>query len=121
MAAVHRRHDISDQVWEGLRPLLPGDGGKRGRPARDNRLLLNAVFWILCTGAPWRDLPPDYGDWKNTPDYSLWLLPLAGTRRLRVTAGCCHRRSRFRMADDRRQLRQGPSTWDWSPGGGIKP
>ena len=27
---------------------------------------LNAVFWILRTGAPWRDLPPDYGDWKNT-------------------------------------------------------
>ena len=25
-----------------------------------------AVFWILRTGAPWRDLPPDYGDWKNT-------------------------------------------------------
>ena len=31
-----------------------------------SRLFLNAVFWILRTGAPWRDLPPDYGDWKNT-------------------------------------------------------
>ncbi len=29
-------------------------------------MFLNAVFWILRTGAPWRDLPPDYGDWKNT-------------------------------------------------------
>ena len=37
-----------------------------GRPANDNRLFINAVFWILRTGAPWRDLPPDYGDWKNT-------------------------------------------------------
>ena len=27
---------------------------------------LNAIFWILRTGAPWRDVPPDYGDWKNT-------------------------------------------------------
>ena len=26
----------------------------------------NAVFWIMRTGAPWRDLPPDYGDWSNT-------------------------------------------------------
>ena len=34
--------------------------------AKDNRLFLNAVFWILRTGAPWRELPPDYGDWKNT-------------------------------------------------------
>ena len=49
MAAAHRRHDISDQVWEGLRPLLPGAGGKKGRPAKDNRLFLNAVFWILRT------------------------------------------------------------------------
>lgn len=29
-------------------------------------MFFNAVFWILRTGAPWRDLPPDYGDWKNT-------------------------------------------------------
>ena len=33
---------------------------------RTNRRFINAVFWILRTGAPWRDLPPDYGDWKNT-------------------------------------------------------
>ena len=27
---------------------------------------LPKVFWILRTGAPWRDLPPDYGGWSNT-------------------------------------------------------
>jgi len=26
----------------------------------------NAVFWIFRIGAPWRDLPPDHRDWKNT-------------------------------------------------------
>lgn len=62
----HRRHDISDRVWQILAPLLPGGEGKVGRPAQDNRRFLNAVFWILRTGAPWRDLPPDYGHWKNT-------------------------------------------------------
>ena len=62
----HRRHDISDRVWELLDPLLPGRKGSWGGKARDNRLFINAVFWILRTGAPWRDLPPDYGDWKNT-------------------------------------------------------
>ena len=66
MLVSHRRHDISDQVWEGLKPYLPGSEGKVGRPPLDNRLFLDAVFWILRTGAPWRDLPPDYGDWKNT-------------------------------------------------------
>ena len=64
--AAHRRHDMTDRVWELLEPHLPGGPGKRGRPAKDNRLFLNAVFWMLRTGAPWRDLPPDYGDWNNT-------------------------------------------------------
>ena len=34
--------------------------------ARDNRQFTNGVFWILRTGAPWHDLPVEYGDWKNT-------------------------------------------------------
>jgi transposase len=64
--SAHRRHDISDRVWQLLEPRLPGREGAWGGKARDNRLFINAVFWILRTGAPWRDLPPDYGDWKNT-------------------------------------------------------
>ena len=66
MSASHRRHDISDRGWNRLKADLPGSEGKVGRPAFDNRRFLNGVFWILRTGAPWRDLPPDYGDWKNT-------------------------------------------------------
>ena len=62
---AHRRHDISDRVWELLEPHLPGRRGSWGGVARDNRLFINAVFWILRTGAPWGDLPPDYSDWKN--------------------------------------------------------
>lgn len=63
---AHRRHDISDRSWERIEPLLPGRKGKWGGVAKDNRLFINAVFWILRTGSPWRDLPPDYGCWKNT-------------------------------------------------------
>ena len=62
----HRRHDISDEIWQKISIHLPGGNGLRGRPATDNRLFINAVFWILRTGSPWRDLPPDYGCWKNT-------------------------------------------------------
>jgi transposase len=46
--------------------MLPGRKGQRGGIAKDNRKFINAVFWILRTGSPWRDLPSDYGDWKNT-------------------------------------------------------
>jgi len=66
MQLAHRRHDVSDRVWELLEPHLLGRKGTWGGNARDNRQFINAVFWILRTGAPWRDLPPDYGDWKNT-------------------------------------------------------
>ena len=65
MDADYHRHDISDKLWALLEPLLLGRKGTWGGNARDNRRFINAVFWILRTGAPWRDLPPDYGDWKN--------------------------------------------------------
>ena len=64
--AAYRRHDISDRAWETLEPLLPGGPGKVGRPAQNNRRFINGVFWVLRTGAPWRDLPPDYGHWGST-------------------------------------------------------
>lgn len=63
--ASHRRHDISDRIWGLIEPNLPGRKGSWGGVAKDNRLFINAVFWILRTGCPWRDLPPDYGKWKN--------------------------------------------------------
>jgi transposase len=64
-SALHR-HDLSDSIWAKLEPHLPGRRGTWGGVARDNRKFINAVFWILRTGAPWRDLPPEYGSWSNT-------------------------------------------------------
>ena len=55
MAKENRRHDISDRMWELLEPHLPGRRGAWGRVALDNRRFINAVIWILRTGAPWRD------------------------------------------------------------------
>jgi len=46
------RHDISDRVWNILEPLLPGRAGSWGGVAADNRRFINAVIWILRTGAP---------------------------------------------------------------------
>ena len=65
MLPAYHRHDIPDSVWECLEPQLLGRKGTWGGNARDNRQFINAVFWILRTGAPWRDLPPDYGELKN--------------------------------------------------------
>ncbi len=65
MVAQRWQHDISDEVWALLEQHLPGQAGSWGGVAKDNRLFTNATFWILHTGAPWRDLPSDYGNWKN--------------------------------------------------------
>ena len=62
MVAAHRRHDISDKAWALLEPQLPGRAGVWGGKARDNRRFINAVFWVLRTGAPWRDFPHDYSN-----------------------------------------------------------
>jgi len=56
---------MSDEVWKLIEPHLPGQAGQWGGKAKDNRLFVNAVAWILRTGAPWRDLPPDYGKWNS--------------------------------------------------------
>ena len=65
MAESYNRHDISDELWNLIEPHTIGNKGTRGGKAKDTRLFINAVFWILRTGAPWRDLPPTYGNWNN--------------------------------------------------------
>lgn len=49
-----------------LEEHLPGHAGVWGGVALDNRQFINAVFWIIRTGAPWRDLSPGYDGWSNT-------------------------------------------------------
>lgn len=44
MESAHRRHDLSDRVWQLLEPRLPGREGSWGGKDRDNRLFINAVF-----------------------------------------------------------------------------
>ncbi len=61
---IHR-HDISDEARERIKELLPGQAGKRGGVAKDNRLFINAVAWQTRTGAPWRDIPPEFGNWNS--------------------------------------------------------
>jgi transposase len=68
-----KRHELTDEQWELIEPLIPKKTARTGRPARDRRLMLNGIFWILCTGAPWRDLPERFGPWQTVYDhFSKW-------------------------------------------------
>ena len=66
MSTEIHRHDLTDEMWEVLEKQLPKQKGEwGGNNANDNRTFINGVFWILRTGAPWRDLPSDYGNWNS--------------------------------------------------------
>lgn len=61
------RDRITDDQWECIRDLFP-PSAKTGRPPREHRLILDAIFWILRTGAPWRDVPEEFGPWQTVYD-----------------------------------------------------
>jgi len=53
---------LSDLQWEKIEPLLPKlKRRRRGRPPKDNRLVLEGILWVLKTGARWCDVPSDIG------------------------------------------------------------
>lgn len=60
-----RRHELTEEQFEQIKDLLPSGEGEQGRPWEDHHRLLNGMFWILNTGAPWRDLPERYGPWQT--------------------------------------------------------
>ena len=53
------RYDLTDFEWRVIAPLLPNK--PRGVARVDDRRVLNGIFWVLRSGAPWRDLPERYG------------------------------------------------------------
>lgn len=68
-----KRHALTDEQWELVEPLIPASAAKTGRPPKDRRLMLDGIFWVLATGAPWRDLPERFGPFQNVHRYfSAW-------------------------------------------------
>src|SRR5215470_915910 len=60
-----RRDELTDEQWERLQLLLPPQKPRTGRPAEDHRRILSGILWVHRTGAPWRDLPREYGPWQT--------------------------------------------------------
>ena len=53
------RYEPTDREWKAIGPHLPNK--PRGVPRVDDRRVLNGIFWVLRSGAPWADLPERYG------------------------------------------------------------
>ena len=65
MANEQHRHDITEAAWAVIEPHTIGNKGSWGGNARNTRLFINGVFWILRTGAPWRDIPKELISWTT--------------------------------------------------------
>jgi transposase len=61
------RYDIPDDLWNKIEPwLLSMRRDPRGaRNATPDRTIFNGLMWLMHTGAPWRDLPPQFGPWQT--------------------------------------------------------
>jgi len=57
------RYELTDHEWTAIRPMLPNK--PRGVPRVNDRRVLNGIFWVLRSGAPWRDLPDDFGPYTT--------------------------------------------------------
>ncbi|MBR9753372.1 MAG: IS5 family transposase [Gammaproteobacteria bacterium] len=58
------RYEISDSQWQLIEDIV-SPAQSMGRPRKDDRQMLNGIFWALCSGAKWRDLPERYGPWST--------------------------------------------------------
>jgi transposase len=57
------RYELADHEWAAIRPMLPNK--PRGIPRVNDRRVLNGIFWVLRSGAPWRDLPNNFGPYTT--------------------------------------------------------
>lgn len=60
------RYDIPDEAWTIIQPFQPAESAfiRVGSTWAEHRMIINGMFWMLCSGAPWRDLPERYDPWK---------------------------------------------------------
>ena len=57
------RYELTDNEWSAIKPMLPNK--PRGVPRVNDRRVLNGIFWVLRSGAPWRDLPVNFGPYTT--------------------------------------------------------
>jgi transposase len=62
--------EVPDDLWEEIEKIIPPRPSreKGGRPPADDRVLFNGIFYILRTGAAWREMPKEYGPWQTVYD-----------------------------------------------------
>jgi transposase len=109
--------ELTNEQWEWVEPYLPMCYSSSGPPLVDDRAVLEAVIWVLRTGAAWHDLPgrfPPYATchrrflcWQRCMAIHAVLQALAEDLRLRADIDV---RS-FQLVLD--HIRQTDASHDW--------
>lgn len=58
------RHGMSDEEWAVIQKCFPRPK-RMGRPPMTARQAFDGICWVLRSGAPWRDLPEEFGAWET--------------------------------------------------------
>ena len=59
-----KRYELPDAVWDLVADIF-SEPRRNRRPRSDDRLMLNGMLWVLCSGAAWRDMPERFGPWST--------------------------------------------------------
>lgn len=60
-----RLQQFTDAQWARIEPLLPSSAGRRGRPFRNNRRVVEGIIHRFRAGIAWRDLSDYFGPWQT--------------------------------------------------------
>jgi transposase len=96
------RWELNDEQWAAVEPMLrPGRrADNRGRPWQDTRAVLNGVFWVLGTGAQWRELPEKYPPYQTCHRrFQQWIRSGKLEEALKVLAQHLHERGQLNLEE----------------------
>lgn len=66
------RNRLTDEQWDLIKDVFPPPA-RTGRPPVSRRDVVDGILWIMRTGAPWRDLPEEFGKWGTVWDlFDMW-------------------------------------------------
>ena len=94
------RWELSEEQWLVVEPVLRGArrADNRGRPWHDTRSVLNGVFWVLGTGAQWRELPEKYPPFQTCHRrFQQWVRSGKLVEALRLLARHLHERGKLNL------------------------
>jgi putative transposase len=61
--------DLTEAEWKYIEPFVPAPKCRGRQRIHSPREILNAVFYVLRSGCPWRLLPREYPPWKTVYHY----------------------------------------------------